>query len=126
MIREKAPANLRLIGPVEGTDYVAAPLHEGCRFEVIVIDGLLRPECTRAALPFLAEHGLLLLDNSDWYDDLCIWLRNQGMMQIDFHGFGPVNDYTWCTSLFIRQHCVAPHRGGPWAPAMYGNLAQPT
>lgn len=124
MIRDKAPENLTVIGPVEGTGYVKTPLQQAGKFEVIVVDGLLRPECAQAALPFLAEHGLLILDNSDWYAELCHWLRDQGLMQIDFHGFGPVNDYTWCTSIFIRQQCVVPHRGGEWAPAVYGNLLQ--
>lgn len=124
MIRDKAPENLTVIGPVEGTAYVETPLQQGRKFEVIVVDGLFRPQCAQAALPFLAEHGLLILDNSDWYGELCEWLRDQGLMQIDFHGFGPVNDYTWCTSIFIRQQCAVPHRGCEWAPEVYGNLVQ--
>lgn len=123
-IRAQAPENLQVIGPVEGSAYVETPLKEGRRFEVIVVDGFLRPECARAALPFLAEHGLLILDNADWHLPLCAWLRSQGMMQIDFHGLGPVNDYTWCTSLFVRSACVVPHQGRPWPAAMYGNLEQ--
>lgn len=125
MIRSKAPANLHLIGPVEGPEYVESPLQEGRMYEVVVIDGFLRPECARASLPFLAEHGLLILDNSDWNAPTCSWLRAQGMMQIDFHGFGPVNDYTWCTSVFLRQKSALPHSGETWAAAVYGNLAQP-
>ena len=124
VIRRKAPENLRLIGPVEGPSYVETPLQEGRMFEVIVIDGFLRPECARGALPYLAEHGILILDNSDRYAQLCTWLRSQGMMQVDFHGFGPVNSYTWCTSIFTRQQCVVPHRGGPWTESVYGNLVQ--
>jgi hypothetical protein len=125
VIRSKAPENLRLIGPVEGSDYVETPLQEGRVFEVIVIDGFLRPECARASLPFLVEQGLLVLDNSDWNAPTCEWLRSQGMMQIDFHGFGPVNDYTWCTSVFMRQRCAVPHKGEPWMAEVYGNLVQP-
>ena len=125
VIQDKAPENLRLIGPVEGRCYVQTPLKEGRMFEVLIIDGLLRPECARAAQPFLAEHGLLILDNSDWHAPLCTWLRSQGMTQVDFHGFGPVNSYTWCTSIFSRQQCVVPHRGGPWEASVYGNLVQP-
>lgn len=123
-IREKAPANLRVIGAVEGTDYVETPLREGRMFQVIVVDGFMRPECARAALPFLAEGGLLVLDNADWYGPLCGWLRDQGMMQIDFHGFGPVNDYTWCTTVFMRNATASAHLGKPWPAAVYGNLEQ--
>lgn len=124
MIRDKAPENLRLIGPVEGPAYVETPLKDERTFDVLVIDGLLRPECAKAALPFLAAHGLLILDNSDWYAPLCACLRSQGMMQVDFHGFGPVNSYTWCTSIFTRQQCVIPHQGGPWEESTHGNLVQ--
>lgn len=123
-IREQAPANLRVIGPVEGVSYVETPLKDGRTFEVIVIDGFHRPECARAALRFLAEGGLLILDNSDWHAPVCSWLRGEGMMQIDFHGFGPVNDYTWCTSVFVRNATAIPHLGQPWPAAVYGNLEQ--
>ena len=125
VIRSKAPENLRLIGPVEGPCYVETPPQEGRMFEVIVIDGFLRPEYARAALPFLVEHGLLILDNSDWHASLCTRLRSQGTMQIDFHGFGPVKQYTWYTSIFIRQQCAMPQRGSTWSTSVYGNLVQP-
>lgn len=123
-IRAQAPRNLQVIGPVEGTEYVEAPLKDKQVFQIIVVDGLMRPECARAALPFLAEGGLLILDNADWYTPLCGWLRGEGMMQIDFHGFGPVNDYTWCTSVFMRNATVLPHLGKAWPAAEYGNLEQ--
>ncbi len=123
-IKSKAPANLRVIGPVAGADYIQEPLQQGKTYEVIVIDGLLRFECAQAALLFLARGGLLILDNSDWQPRLCEWLRTQEMMQIDFHGFGPVNDYTWCTSIFVRGQCALPHLGSRWPNETYGNLEQ--
>jgi hypothetical protein len=123
-LRRLAPANLTVIGPVEATAYAQAPLVSGQTYHVIVIDGLMRLESAKASLPFLATGGMLVLDNSDWYPKICDWLREQGLVEIDFHGFGPVNDYTWCTSIFIRAHSILPHSGGTWPADVYGCLEQ--
>ncbi|MDI1314442.1 hypothetical protein [Prosthecobacter sp.] len=121
-LRLRAPANLTVIGPVEATDYAQAPLGSEQTFHVIIIDGLMRFESAKASLPFLAPGGFLLLDNADWYPEVCAWLRAQGLVEIDFHGFGPVNDYTWCTSVFMRAHSILPHSGGKWPIDVYGCL----
>lgn len=123
-LRPRAPTNLTVIGPVEATAYAQAPLGNGRSYHVIIIDGLMRLESTQASLPFLEAGGLLILDNADWHPHVCAWLRDQGLVEIDFHGFGPVNDYTWCTSLFIRAHSILPHSGGNWPTAVYGCLNQ--
>lgn len=124
VVRAKAPENLRLIGPVSLEEYARAPLAEGRTFQVIVVDGKQRKECAEAALPHLDPAGLLVLDNSDWHPGICAWLRERGMLEVDFHGFGPINDYTWTTSVFFRARCAVPHRGQRWDPREHGNLAQ--
>lgn len=123
-LRRLAPANLTVIGPVEPAAYAHAPLGDGQAYHVIIIDGLMRLESTQASLPFLAKGGLLVLDNADWHPQICAWLRAQGLVEIDFHGFGPVNDYTWCTSLFMRTYSILPHSGGRWPTDVYGSLEQ--
>ena len=123
-MRAKAPANLQILGPLEGEDYIHQPLTEGRKFQVIVVDGFDRHECCQAALPHLAEGGMLLLDNSDWHGRTCQWLGSQGLVQIDFHGLGPLNDYAWCTSLFIRATSALPYQQKPWPAELYGTLEQ--
>ena len=123
-LRRHAPANLTVIGPVAESAYAQAPLGNGQTYHVIIIDGLVRLESAQASLPFLADGGLLVLDNADWHPQTCAWLRSKGLVEIDFHGFGPVNDYTWCTSVFLRAHSILPHSGGKWPSAVYGNLEQ--
>lgn len=123
-LRRCAPANLTIIGPVEAPAYAQAPLGSGQTYHVIIIDGLMRFDSAKASLPFLAPGGFLLLDNADWHPHVCAWLRAQGLVEIDFHGFGPVNDYTWCTSLFMRAHSILPHSGGKWPTDVYGSLEQ--
>ena len=123
-VRGKAPENLHLIGPVSLEDYARAPLAEGRVFQVIVVDGKQRKKCAEAALPHLDPEGLLLLDNSDWHPGICAWLRERGMLEVDFHGFGPINDYTWTTSVFFHARCAVPHRGQRWDPREHDNLPQ--
>ena len=121
-LRERAPANLLVIGPVDLEGFAEAPFIEGFKkFDVIIIDGWRRLECAETSLESLSEGGILILDNSDWHVLECEWLRSQGLTQIDFHGFGPVNDYTWCTSVFLRTHCSVPYGGGSWPTEIYGN-----
>ncbi len=47
---------------------------------------------------------MLIFDNSDWYPKAINYIREcLNWVQIDFHGFGPINDYTWTTTIFINQ-----------------------
>lgn len=123
-VKSGAPGNLQIIGPVSLDEYARAPLAEGRTFQVVVVDGKQRKECAEAALPHLDPAGLLVLDNSDWHPGICAWLRERGMLEVDFHGFGPINDYTWTTSVFFHARCAVPHRGQQWNPCEHGNLAQ--
>jgi hypothetical protein len=46
---------------------------------------------------------MLILDNSDWYPNSVSFLQGElGWIQADFHGFGPINNYTWTTSVFLN------------------------
>jgi SAM-dependent methyltransferase len=121
-IQSRAPDNLNLIGPVAGKEYVYSPLESGRSFNVIIVDGGQRETCSFAALPHLAPGGLFILDNSDWYPEICLMLRERGLFEIDFHGFGPANDYSWTTSIFIRAESCLPHLGQRWDNALHGNL----
>jgi len=48
---------------------------------------------------------MVILDNSDWYRETAKYLReNLDMIEVDFHGFGPINDYTWTTSVFLSRN----------------------
>lgn len=90
-------------------DYVRAIAAGGRRFDCIVVDGSYRQECASEAVAALRPGGLLILDNSDWYPNTAGFLRERGLIQIDMHGFGPVNPYTWTTSLFLdRAYAMKP------------------
>jgi len=75
-------------------------------FDVIVVDGMARCLCLFAAAEWVADGGLIILDNSDrWqYNALQEYLmRARGFKRIDFQGLGPLNIYGWTTSIFFRN-----------------------
>lgn len=98
----QAPANLELTLATDEDSYVGAG--SGRRFDVVVIDGIHRAKCARTIGPRMADGALVILDNSDWHPKTAAWLRESyDLVQVDFHGFGPINAYTWTTSLFFSR-----------------------
>lgn len=83
-------------------------------FDVIVIDGYIhektRYHCAQHCVDYLAPGGFLLLDNSDWLSNTCTFLRDLGFSQFDYAGYGPINKYPWCSSLFVRDTIQIPRR----------------
>ncbi len=84
--------------------YIGALAQQGRLFDIIVIDGNHRLECTMAAMDHLHPDGIVVLDNSDRVieKECARRLRANQFIQVDFSGFGPVNDYCWSTSIFLR------------------------
>jgi hypothetical protein len=108
--------------------YVGALAGTGASFDVVVIDGVFREHCAAVAGGALKPGGMLILDNSDWYHEAASMIRAQGFHEASFSGFGPVNDYTWSTSVFFpgalaSQQQLAPPEpigGNPIGPGARG------
>jgi len=80
----------------------AGAIAEGDRqYKLIVIDGQHRRLCAERAVDRLAPGGMIIFDNSDWWPETCTFLRGRGLMQVDFTGLGPINRYTWTTSILF-------------------------
>jgi hypothetical protein len=95
-------ANVRLIHETEAIGYShAIETGEGV-FDVISIDGVFRTDCAKLAPRHLASDGIIIFDNSDLYPEACRSLRDSGLVQIDFSGFGPILDAAWTTSIFLH------------------------
>jgi hypothetical protein len=83
------------------------------RFDVIVIDGVDRVGTARASLPYLAERGIVVVDNSDSHmlgDGTMPILevyREAGMKRVDFYGLGPSILFPQCTSIAYRDGAFA-------------------
>lgn len=73
-------------------------------FDLIIIDSLRRYECALKSISHLNEGGLIILDNSDWHSKTSKFLREDcDLIEVDMHGFGPINAYSWTTSLYMRR-----------------------
>ncbi|MDO9268639.1 MAG: SAM-dependent methyltransferase [Methylobacter sp.] len=74
------------------------------KIDVIIIDGIYREKCAQLVQDHLAEDGIVILDNADWYKETSKFLREKlDLLEVDFHGFGPINAYTWTTSIFFKR-----------------------
>lgn len=98
-------------------EYPNRPSTLNISFDIILIDGIRREDCSTEALNLISEQGLIILDNSDRHPDIAECFRENGFIQVDFHGFGPINDYTWTTSIFMdRQINLKPLSIQPTIP----------
>jgi hypothetical protein len=102
-IAANTAANLQILLRPTESEYVAAIQEVGGNFDLIVIDGEWRLACATGALEHLAAGGMIILDNSDWFPNTARKFRDAGLLQIDFHGFGPINYYATTTSIFLRR-----------------------
>lgn len=104
-VNQSLGPNQSLILAEEKEDYVQAITRQQQTFELIVIDGVHRQDCARKIDAFLnKETGIVILDNSDWYAATAKYLKETlGLIQLDFHGFTPINDYTSTTSILMTR-----------------------
>lgn len=103
-ISQKLADNQKII--LRDSESFASAIEEfSLKYDVIVIDSLKRGECAIKALNFLNDGGVIILDNSDWYPNTSKYLKEQGnLLEVDMHGFGPINDYTWTTSFYFHRN----------------------
>lgn len=71
--------------------------------DILIIDGSHRRECAEYLTQNNSNSLMIIFDNADWHPMTIKYLqKNLEWIQVDFHGFGPINDYTWTTSIFIN------------------------
>lgn len=102
-VKGSLQSNQKLFLRQKEDEYVSCLQEQSGKFDIIVIDASWRRRCGQSAIDCLESDGIIILDNSDWYPNTAADLRASGFFQIDFSGFGPINSYTWSTSIFIRQ-----------------------
>lgn len=84
-------------------DYISYIVKLNRKFDIIIIDGKYRLECATNAIKCFKEGGMIILDNSDWFPETSEFLRSHDLIEVDFSGFGPINNYTWTTSLYFDR-----------------------
>ena len=75
-------------------------------FDIVVIDGRERINCTENCLVALKENGVVIWDNSDRekYQAAYSFLKEKGFRRIDFKGLGAIGHREWQTSVFYREN----------------------
>lgn len=101
-VKEFGLKNQNLIHADEN-NYLSVVQDLETNFDVVLIDAIMRDECVAIAPTILNDNGLIILDNSDRHPDLCERLRKENFIQVDMHGFGPINNYTWTTTFFFTR-----------------------
>lgn len=110
-----AESNQHLVYSPDCAGYETPSFIDNHKFEVIIIDANRRFECAQVLeryIDFSAEDGfMVILDNSDWFKNTARFIREKfDLIEVDFHGFGPINNYTWTTSVFFsRNFRFKPH-----------------
>ncbi|WP_374001720.1 SAM-dependent methyltransferase [Bdellovibrio bacteriovorus] len=79
-------------------------------FDIIVIDGAVRYPSVLEAIKKISVDGIIILDNTEWYPNAAMLLRELGYVQIDFCGFPPINAFTSCTSIFYKTNKLISNR----------------
>ncbi len=88
-----------------GENLVTKIRQEIASADCVFIDGGPRNFLIVLAAELLKNEALLVIDNTDMdYLQLGLAvLKSQGFREITFVGFGPLNNYEWQTSIFIKS-----------------------
>lgn len=75
--------------------------------DIVIIDGSHRSKCSLKVVDYI-ENGkqfdMIIFDNSDWWPNATRFIQDKtGYVRVDFHGMGPINDYTSTTSVFLSK-----------------------
>lgn len=86
-------------------EYVNSILKEEDLFDIIVVDGAEnRLESTKNAITKIKEDGIIIIDNSDWFENSTKLVRDRlDFIQVDFYGFRPSKSNTAVTSFFFSR-----------------------
>lgn len=109
-IKEFHKDNLDIRWRDEGEDYYNAVFEDKKKYDVIIIDGKRRADCAQTAIKALNSGGLIILDDSDRintsleYRNAVSALKSANLLQVDFYGFCPMNNYTKTTSVFFSRN----------------------
>ena len=102
-VRQNCPENVSCHLCEERNAYINFVTTLDSLFDIIVIDGDYRRACAEAAIHCLSSDGFIVLDNADWCQESAAFLRSQDLIEVDMAGFGPINNYTSTTAIFLRR-----------------------
>jgi hypothetical protein len=104
-MKTMVPANVSLLHQPLTTNGAYSKQATAFQSDIIVVDGRDRVNCAKNCLSGLTERGVVIWDNSDRdrYQEGYDFLTAQGFRRLDFAGFGPIDFWPWCTTVFYRN-----------------------
>lgn len=106
-IRKNSNKNVELLYyKLDDFNYVNPKEIADKRFNIIIVDAEKRNSCLKNSLAYLADDGVVILDDSDRneYNEGIEFLLNNDFQRIDFWGISPGYFNQKCTSVFYRNH----------------------
>jgi hypothetical protein len=100
------PPNVKLLyRELENNAYANAILEAGGKFDLIILDGRKRVDCSKVCVEALSDRGVIIWDNSERqkYGDGIKALLKLGFRQLRFTGFIPIDFAPSETSVFYRD-----------------------
>ena len=106
-VHDRVPDHVRLIyAPLDDTDtYETSISRAGGPFDLVVIDGRRRSECSRHVRAELSERGVVVWDNSDRprYAAAISEFEGLGFRRLDLEGMAPRDNIAAMTSVLYRS-----------------------
>ncbi len=105
MLQESPNTSLMFKDLNAGDEYVMSISNSEETYDLILIDGRKRVECSKQALDHLTPKGVIIWDNSDRekYQEGIDSVLSKGFKKIDFFGPAPGSYRSTCTSVLYRQ-----------------------
>lgn len=110
-IKESMPINVNInyVELLEDGEYSSFINKLDNKFDIIIVDGRDRVNCTKNAINAIKESGIIVLDDSEResYREGIEFLLNNDFKQIDFWGIAPGVFFNKCTSIFYKENnCI--------------------
>ena len=83
--------------------YIESIYDYNYKFDIIVIDGVVRFDCIKPALNKIKDNGIIIFDNTDWHKNSKEKLDKSDLIPIHFHGFKPLHVDSETTSCYIGR-----------------------
>ncbi len=90
---------------VESDKYSSEILNYENEFDIVIIDGRERVQCTLNSIKALKPDGIIIFDNSErqQYKKAYDYLKDSGFKRIDFKGHAPIIHTETQTTVFYRD-----------------------
>ncbi len=91
---------------VSGEEYGEMIGQPNRNFNVVVIDAADRVDCVMAAINYLTDDGVIILDDShrDYYQQAFDFMKQRGFRKIDFEGLKPAGIRGYRSTVFYRSN----------------------